>query len=193
MDEPADSQMTVSDALLVESLLNGDEAAFEVLFRRHYASVLRILTRLVGSRAEAEELAQDVFVQLYRHPLRRGDNVAGWLYRVASNLGYNSLRSEKRRARREAEIGMDGVLAAPSAAVEAEQRQQRERVRAVLARMAPRQAMLLVLRQMDFSYRELAEILAIAPGSVGTLLARAERSFRKLYEEEFDETMQASG
>lgn len=193
MDEPADSQMTVSDALLVESLLNGDEAAFEVLFRRHYASVLRILTRLVDSRAEAEELAQDVFVQLYRRPLRRGDNVAGWLYRVASNLGYNSLRSEKRRARREAEIGMDGVLAAPSAAVEAEQRQQREQVRAVLARMALRQAMLLVLRQMDFSYRELAEILAIAPGSVGTLLARAEKSFRKLYEEELDETMQASG
>jgi RNA polymerase sigma-70 factor (ECF subfamily) len=55
-------------------------------------------------------------------------------------------------------------------------------VRAALAQLTPRQSQLLVLRQMGFSYEEIAEVCEVAPGSVGTLLARAAQAFREVYE-----------
>jgi RNA polymerase sigma-70 factor (ECF subfamily) len=179
--------MTISDALLLESLRDGDEAAFEALFHRHYASVYRLLLRLVGNREEADELAQEVFIRLFRRPLKRGDNVSGWLYRVATNLGYNALRGEKRRMRREETVTGHVSLTAPGADAEMERRERERQVRLTLARMAPRQAKLLALRTLGFSYRELADILGLAPGSIGTSLARAAKSFRRKYKGEFDE------
>jgi len=182
VDKPADSHTMLSDALLLEGLRQGDGASFEVLFHRHYNRVYHLLYRLVGDRAEAEELAQEVFLRLYQRPLRRGDNVSGWLYRVATNLGYNTLRGNKRRGRREEKVMVDTPLTAPSAAAEAERRITQAEVRAALARLKPRQGKLLLLRQMGFSYKELAAALGVKPNSIGTLLARAEKAFRKVYE-----------
>ncbi len=172
----------LSDALLLEGLRQGDQASFEALFHRHYQRVYYLLYRLVGNRQEAEELAQDVFMQLYQRPLRRGNNVGGWLYRVATNMGYNALRGEKRRGRREEAVMADTPLTVPSAAAEGERRATRAEVRTALARLKPRQGQLLLLRQMGFSYKELAVVLGVSPNSIGTLLARAEEAFRKAYE-----------
>jgi RNA polymerase sigma-70 factor (ECF subfamily) len=174
----------LTDALLLEGLRQGDEASFEVLFHRHYPRVYRLLHRLVGSHEEAEELTQEVFVKLYRHPLRKGANVGGWLYRVATNLGYNALRGNRRRTRREEAVRAETPLVTPSAAAEAERRLNRAEVRAALARMKPQQGELLLLRQMGFSYRELAEVFNVSPNSIGTMLARAEKAFRRVFEEE---------
>jgi RNA polymerase sigma-70 factor, ECF subfamily len=179
--EPADSKAMISDALLVEGLRQGDEASFEVLFHRHYPQVYRLLVRLVGDPAEAEELAQETFVRLYQRPLRQGDRVGGWLYRVATHLGYNALRSSRRRDQREQMVMAEGLLIAPSAAAEAERRALQAEVRAALARLKPREGQLLLLRQMGLSYRELAEALDVSPNSIGTLLARAEKAFRRAY------------
>jgi RNA polymerase sigma-70 factor (ECF subfamily) len=179
--EPADSSTMISDALLVEGLRQGDETSFEVLFHRHYPRVYGLLVRLLGDTAEAEELAQETFIRLYQRPLRQGDNVGGWLYRVATNLGYNALRSTRRRDQREQAVMAEMPLTAPSAAAEAERRALQVAVRAALARMKPRDGQLLLLRQMGFSYRELAEALDVSPNSIGTLLARAEKAFVKAY------------
>jgi RNA polymerase sigma-70 factor (ECF subfamily) len=160
--EPADSSTMISDALLVEGLRQGDETSFEVLFHRHYPRVYGLLVRLLGDTAE-------------------GDNVGGWLYRVATNLGYNALRSTRRRDQREQAVMAEMPLTAPSAAAEAERRALQVAVRAALARMKPRDGQLLLLRQMGFSYRELAEALDVSPNSIGTLLARAEKAFLKAY------------
>lgn len=182
MEEPADSHAMLSDALLLEGLRQGDETSFEELFHRHYGRVFGLLWRLVGDREEAQELAQETFLRLYRRPLRRGTNVGGWLYRVATNLGFNALRGNRRRDRRELAVLRESSLAAPSAAAEAERHTVQVEVRATLARLKPRQGQLLLLRQMGFSYKELADLLGVSPSSVGTLLARAERAFRKAYE-----------
>ena len=182
MNEPADSNEMLSDALLLERLRQGDEASFEALFHRHYQRVYHLLYRLMGNREEAEELAQEVFIRLYRRPLRRGDNVGGWLYRVATNVGYNALRGEKRRGRREEAAMVLAPLTAPSAAAEAQRRETQAEVRAALARLKPRQGQLLLLRQMGFSYKELAAVLGVSSNSIGTLLARAEGAFRKAFE-----------
>jgi len=63
-------------------------------------------------------------------------------------------------------------------------REERRAVRAALARLNERQAQLLILRQMEFSYAECAAIVGVAPASVGALLARAARAFREAYEQQ---------
>jgi RNA polymerase sigma-70 factor (ECF subfamily) len=93
------------------------------------------------------------------------------------------LRSRKRRGRYEQEAAAQaaGTTAQPVPEAQVEQRQERERVRNVLTRMRPRSAQLLILRHSGLSYAEMADALSIAPGSVGTLLARAEKEFERLY------------
>lgn len=173
----------VSDALLVQRFRDeGDVASFEELFHRHYDRVYGLLYRLVGTRQEAEDIAQEVFLRLYNRPMSRADNVAGWLYRVATNLGYNALRGNQRREGRERNSALQ-TEPAPSAESAASRREQQRKVRAALAKLPPRSAQMLVLRQMDFSYQEVADIVGVAPGSVGTLLNRAAEGFRKVYEE----------
>lgn len=174
--------MIQSDALLLERLHNGDAASFEALFDRHYDRVYGLLYRLVGTRQGAEDLAQEVFLRLYRRPPARAENVSGWLYRVAMNAGYNALRAEARRASREWESAPpdDG---SPEVESLAASREAQRRVRAVLARLKRRDAQLLLMRQMGFSYREMAGAVGVAPGSIGTLLNRAGDAFRQAFRE----------
>ncbi|MGF1503684.1 MAG: sigma-70 family RNA polymerase sigma factor [Anaerolineae bacterium] len=167
----------LSDSMLLRRFRDeGDETSFEELFTRHYDRVYGVLFRLTGTRQQAEDLAQEVFLKLYQRPMRRGDNVAGWLYRVAMNSGYNALRGEKRRDKRERFVApQEGSGATPEeSAIRGETREQ---VRAALARLKPRDAKLLVGREMGLSYKQLAEIVGVRETSVGTLLSRAQSAF----------------
>ena len=173
----------VTDSHLLSRFREGDEASFTELFGRHYDMIYGVLYRLTGTRQQAEDLAQEVFIKLYKRPLRHNDNIAGWLYRVAVNTGYNALRSENRRSRNEQSAGQS--IESPSKTEEVAARRETQRqVRAALAKIPPRSAKLLILRQMGFSYKEVAEIVGVSPGSVGTLLARAQKAFRAAYGEE---------
>lgn len=174
------------DEVLLRRLRGGDASAFDELFRRHYDRVYGILFRLVGTRAEAEDVAQEVFLRLYRQPPARATNLSGWLYRVATNAGYNALRTANRRRSRElASIsGGDASAVAVEDAVLGEEEQRR--VRAALARLPERAVQLLLLRQVGLSYREVAEVVGVAPGSVGTLLSRASAAFRQAYADEME-------
>ena len=174
---------TLSDNLLLDGIGRGDTAAFEALFRRHYDRVYGLLFRLVGNRVEAEDLTQEVFLKLYRRPLRgsREHNVAAWLYQVATNMGYNHIRGRRRFWQRNVVLVPEANSRQDDPAERAAERETRAAVRAALARLPERQVQLLLLRQMGLSYAELAEACEVAPGSVGTLLARAAEAFRKAY------------
>jgi RNA polymerase sigma-70 factor (ECF subfamily) len=178
-----DYAVTDSDAALLERLRSGDGAAFEELFLRHYATVYRVLYGVVGNVQEAEDLAQEIFAALYGQPPRlSGPGALGpWLYRVAVNRAYNALRSKQRLQRR---IGWVEPQQQSDPQDEYVRREERERVRAALARLPERTAKLLVLRHAGLSYAEVAAALEVAPGSVGTLLARAERAFAAAYGED---------
>ena len=160
-------------------------AAFEALFMEHWARVYRLLYRLVGDPAEAEDLALETFMRLYqRYPPRDGEfNLGGWLHRVATNLGLHSIRSWKRRERYEMAAGKYALEDAPEAqpALILAQAEERRLVRLALSRMNERQAQLLVMRHSGSSYKEMAETLELAPTSIGPLLVRAEREFAKQY------------
>jgi RNA polymerase sigma-70 factor (ECF subfamily) len=98
------------------------------------------------------------------------------------NMGYNHIRSRKRSWQRDTVLVPDATDDPPGPAERAAQKETRLRVRAALSKLPQRQTQLLLLRQMGFSYAELADICEIAPGSVGTMLSRAAESFRKVYE-----------
>lgn len=160
-------------------------AWFDAVFREHYPRVVGMLARLAGDRGQAEEIAADVFCKLSQRPAMAGDRdrVTAWLYRVAINAGFDALRMNARRRRREAEAGVESLrVAAPSGALDDMLRQERcARVRDVLAALKPRDAQLLLLRASGLAYREVAQSLGILPGSVGTTLARAEAEFARRY------------
>lgn len=170
-----------SDSLLIERFRDlGDEASFEALFLRHYPMVYGVLYRLTGSHHEAEDLAQEVFVKLYRRPIQRSENIAGWLYRVAINTGYNALRADIRRYRREQAAAREAP-SVPQTEDLVTQRETQRRVRMALAKISPRAAKLLILREMGMGYAEIAGVIGVSPGSVGTLLIRAQKELQRAF------------
>ena len=157
---------------------------FEDVFLKYYDRVLAVLVRLVGDRAQAEELTDDVFLKLHRQPpAHREQNLGGWLYRIATNLGIDALRMTARRQRYEQEAGARAWEKQPEAGPldEMIRRERGRQVREVLVRLKPAQSQLLILRYSGFSYKELADVLGVQSSSIGTLLARAEADFEKLY------------
>ncbi|HEV2124294.1 MAG TPA: sigma factor-like helix-turn-helix DNA-binding protein, partial [Chloroflexota bacterium] len=97
--------------------------------------------------------------------------------------GYNALRSDKRRRAREDAASLSDPASAQgtSLAEEANRAEERDLVRRTLLRLPERQRECLALRAEGLSYAEIAGALEVAPGSVGTLLARAERAFKETY------------
>ena len=160
-----------------------EEAAFEAIFLEHYTRVYEVLFRLVGDRAEAEDLALETFWKLWERAPARAENLGGWLYRVAVRLGYNALRAARRRLHYEESAGRDALTfdTPVDPARAAEKRAERTRVRVALSQMAPREAQLLILRHSGLAYKDIAAALDLAPGSVGALLARAEKEFERWY------------
>ncbi|MBC7236497.1 MAG: sigma-70 family RNA polymerase sigma factor [Chloroflexi bacterium] len=183
-----DVDSTSADGYLLEQLRFGPARAeaFEMLFHRHYQRIYRLLYRLVGD--EADDLAQETFLRLHRRPPREPDtDLEAWLYRVAINLAYNALRSRRRREHyRDLWAALADVLGrhrtTPEPGRELERRQEAAEVRGILAALGARDAGILALRYSGLSYQEIAGTLGVAPGSVGTLLARAERRFKAAYE-----------
>ncbi len=170
------------------AIMPGDGASgfwFDAIFREHYPRIVALLARLTGNRAQAEEIAADVFCKVSQRGRMAlgGEDPAPWLYRVATNAGLDALRSTTRRRRREEAAGVETLrVASRDNALDGVLREERcARVREILGALKPRDAQLLLLRAEGLAYRELAEALGVQPGSVGTLLARAEAEFERRF------------
>jgi RNA polymerase sigma factor (sigma-70 family) len=149
----------------------------EQVFRAAYPRVVGIAARVLGSRNEAEDVAQEVFLAFARSSVPAGQ-APGWLSVAAAHTALNHLRSGRRRASRE-EAARDGDAVSPDVADAVVTRDERRRVRAALTRLPRRQAVALVLRHSGLSYAEVAAALDFSPGSVGTTVRRAESALRK--------------
>ena len=164
-----------------ESLL----AAFESLFHENWAAIYRLLLRMVIDPSEAEDLALETFLRLYKqHPTpEAGFNTRGWLHRVASNLALQSIRSFKRREQYELHAGRQALeqTSQPQPPEILDEKEAHHLVRRALAQMPPRQAELLIMRHSGLAYKAIAAALNLAPTSIGPLLLRAEKEFEKHY------------
>jgi RNA polymerase sigma-70 factor (ECF subfamily) len=158
---------------------SSEEAAFEALFTSEYARVVGIANRVLADGHEAEDVAQEVFIDFHRLHSAKASYAPAWLHRAAAHESLNRLRGSRRRQKREvAHVIREGDRTLDPQQ-QAEVNEDRRQVRAALARLAPKPAAVLVLRASGLSYAEVAEALGVGIGQVGTLLRRAEAALRK--------------
>ena len=153
-------------------------ADLDEVFRRDYRMVVGVAARVLGSRDEAEDVAQEVFLSFGRTSVPAAE-ARGWLSLAAAHTALNVLRSARRRTAQEVTVagGHDAVVLDVADAVVT--RDERRRVRAALAQLPRKQAVALVLRHSGLSYGEVATALDMSPGSVGTTVRRAESALRE--------------
>jgi RNA polymerase sigma-70 factor (ECF subfamily) len=158
---------------------------FEDTFFENWPWINRLLTRLVGDEDEAEDLALETFLRLEQQPVERlqSDYLKPWLCRVATNLGLNALRSNRRRGQYEKQTSLArGLENEPLNPAELfTNAEEHRRVREVLAEMNQRQVQILTMRHSGRTYQEIAAALMLAPTSIGPLLVRAEREFKRRF------------
>ena len=178
---------TVVDALsgaLAETKPVAGGWDLDALFLAQYPRVARIIQRVIRDPGRAEELAVDVFLKWARARKAGAGNAEPWLYRTAVRMALNELRRQARQNRYEGLMGL--FRKSPATPEELHVvREEQERVRLLLHSMNRRQAELLVLRSQGLRYDELAAALKMNPASVGTLLSRAQKAFRKEYVERY--------
>ncbi|MCZ2829018.1 sigma-70 family RNA polymerase sigma factor [Modestobacter sp. VKM Ac-2986] len=160
---------------MTDAAVRGDLAE---VFRRDYQRVVGVAARVLGSRDEAEDVAQEVFLAFNRTSVPAGE-ATGWLAVAAAHTALNTIRSGRRRTSREVAVAATADTVAPDVAEAVLTAEDRARVRAGLARLPQKQAVALVLRHSGLSYAEVAAALDMSPGSVGTTVRRAESALRK--------------
>ncbi len=176
-----------SDEQLVEEARKGRHEAFGQLVERHQGFVYSLCYTLAGRQAEAEDLAQESFVRLYRSlgAFRRGAALRPWLRKITTNVCLDALRK-----RREATLPIEDVLGSadePSARASDElpeeallAREARRDVRDLLTRLPVDYRAVLALRYLeDLSYQEIADALAVPTSTVETRLFRARRALAR--------------
>jgi RNA polymerase sigma-70 factor, ECF subfamily len=167
----------VQEDALVARLRRGDRGAFEELVIAYQHRVFGVALRMLGNRAEAEDIAQETFLRAHRAlPEFRGDaRLHTWLYAIASRLCLNRLASADRRLVR----GDDAALAAaatdePTAAARVERAELDAAVREAIAALPEERRIVVVLRDLEgLSYEEIAEVLELELGTVRSRLHRA--------------------
>lgn len=166
------------DFALVEATARGDRKAFETLVRRYQAPLLNFIFRYVGDRGTAEDLAQEVFLRVYRAAARfeARARVSTWIFKIAYNLCMNEVKRLSRVEALDPEAA--GKLVAPPSGREAEMD-----VMAALGQLPEKQRAALLLRANEgLSYREIAEVLELTVPGVESLIFRARRNLKQALE-----------
>lgn len=189
--EPAGDQ----DRALVERARAGDTGAFEVLVHRYQGWVFTLAVRMLGDRAEAEDMAQEIFLKAYRglKRFRGASRFSTWLYAIASHHCLNQLEARRRRPLPQGWAGdrPDHGQQDPPAAVDrlADQAPRADAllertdlariVQAELANLTAEHRIILVLRDIQgLSYQEIAQTLRLDLGTVRSRLHRARMEMR---------------
>ena len=159
---------------------------FDAVFRAQYRRTARVICRVIQDPSRAEEIAVDVFCKLWRSSSAHGPHCVAWLYRAAVRAALDELRKRSRREKYERWFGLITSAGDPEQARQAAE--ERTRIRTVLATLRSAEAQLIALRAEGLSYEELAQVLTLKPTSIGTMLRRAQESFRKEYVKRYGET-----
>lgn len=179
------------DVRLMLRVREDDAEAFRQLVERYQDRLVSLLAYQVRSRDQAEDLAQEVFLRVFRARKRYvpGAKFATWLFTIAGNVASNALRSKSRRKETATPVaGPDetGAVslqpAAESAAMptrQADRTELRKAVQAAIESLGERQRLAVVLAKFEhLGYAEIAEVLGIQPQAVKSLLARARENLR---------------
>jgi len=184
------------DVRLMLEVRDDSAAAFDELMLRYQNRLVTVLEHLVGRRDQAEDLAQEVFLRVYRARKRyvAGAKFSTWLYTIANHVAANSLRSRSRRpevnlSSRPSESGanaLDAMAVAASGAMPARQMDKaelRDIVREALSGLSERQRMAVLLNKFEeMSYADIAATMEMSPQAVKSLLSRARVNLKEKLE-----------
>lgn len=177
---PFDAQSDTSDDALLIAFGNGDRLAARILTDRHAPRVIGYAARLLKDRAEAEDVAQDAMMRLWKiaPEWRTGEaKVTTWLYRVVTNLCTDRLRKKRGTGLDEIAEPEDGK---PSQDAVLMQKQRVAALSAALDTLPDRQKEAVVLRHIEgLSNPEIAQVLDIGVEAVESLTARGKRALAK--------------
>ena len=172
----------------------GDEQSFGLLLQRYRTPLVNFLYRMVRSREQAEDLAQEVFIRVYR---AREEYVPSakfttWLFRIATNLALNSLRDHRHQ---KLEISMDAPVTTdaedgdekpfevadkhPTIEQELVEEDRKKMIRHAIEKLPEKQrAAVLLHKYQELDYAEIAKILSVSESALKSLLFRAYESLR---------------
>jgi RNA polymerase sigma-70 factor (ECF subfamily) len=177
-----------NDAELMLCVREGDQTSFGLLLERHRVPVIHFLCRMVQNQAVAEELAQDVFLRVYKSRSRYEPTAkfTTWLFRIATRLALNWLRdgrSEKRQARLDQENveGTARQVADRGRTVEQEllyQAKLNEVRQAIESLPSKQRAAVMMHKYEELEYAQIANVLSCSESAVKSLLFRAYESLR---------------
>jgi RNA polymerase sigma-70 factor, ECF subfamily len=190
------------DSRLIDRLVARDERAFNELVRAYEGRIVRLVTRMIGNPEEAKDLAQDVFVQVFKAIGNfRGDSkFSTWIYRIAVNLSKNRVKYLKVRHTGEQDE-LDSVTekslgdARPAGAQglgrpdeEMAGKQVEQIVQVAIQELEPSFRECLILRDVEeLSYEEIEEITGVAAGTVKSRIHRARAQLREKVERRLGE------
>ncbi len=176
------------DLELMLRVREGDELSFEVLLRHYRLPLVNYFNRMLRDRALAEDLAQEVFLRVYKARLRyRPDaRFTTWLYRIATNLALNALRDRKDTepvnepaGAEEAPRPFPFVDSRPSAEQHLIETDRRRLVRQAVGALPENQRAAVILHKYEgIEYRQISKILGVSVSAVKSLLFRAYENLR---------------
>jgi RNA polymerase sigma-70 factor (ECF subfamily) len=181
--------MTRSDVQLMLDVKAGDDASFNLLLQKYRTPLINFLYRMVRDSATAEDLAQEVFLRVYRARKQYSPSAkfTTWLFRIATNLALNSVRDNRHR---QMDISIDPPVEEDEAPLQLPAREMRidehmiERDRAEFIRQAisslPEKQRVAVLlhKYEEMDYAEIAKILECSESALKSLLFRAYETLR---------------
>jgi RNA polymerase sigma-70 factor (ECF subfamily) len=185
------------DVRLMLEVRNDSAAAFEELMLSYQSRLVTILEHLVGRRGQAEDMAQEVFMRVYRSrkTYEPGAKFSTWLFTIANNVASNELRrmSRQREVNLDAnDSGMYGGNPLDTMAQAAsgqmptrrlDKSEMQDVVRMAVAQLSERQRMAVLLSKFEeMSYADIAETMQMSPQAVKSLLSRARENLREALE-----------
>ena len=181
--------MTRTDVQLMLDVKAGDEASFELLLQKYRSPLVNFLFRMVRDRATAEDLAQEVFLRVYRARAQYSPSAkfTTWLFRIATNLALNSVRDNRHRRM---EVSLDAPADEDEAPIQVPTREMRidehmierdraEFIRRTIATLPEKQrAAVLLHKYEEMDYGEIAKVLECSESALKSLLFRAYETLR---------------
>jgi len=185
---------TPEEQALVQAAQTGDVTAFNELVLRYQTQVYNLAYHIMHDESAADDAAQTAFISAYRALKRfRGGSFRAWLLRIVTNACYDELRRHKRRPQisweefgdvdEEANPHMADTSVSPEEALA--QQELRDLLERTIAKLPQHQRMTLILvDQMGLSYKEAAQVMRVAQGTVKSRLARARQTMQSLLQSE---------
>ena len=185
---------TRSDVQLMLDVKAGDQQSFELLLQRYRTPLVNFLYRMVRSREQAEDLAQEVFLRVYRarEDYEPSAKFTTWLFRIATNLALNSLRDHRYQ---KLEISMDAPIVAdaedgdermmevadehPDIEQHLVEEARKKMIRHAIEKLPEKQrAAVLLHKYQELDYAEISKILRCSESALKSLLFRAYETLR---------------